>query len=240
MRFSALCAAAILSAGFILPGSAHAGRTVIDIGSDLSFDGYCSRQQAGIPGGDCEPVALPFALNVGGTSYDSVVVHSNGALSLGSAVDFELFSNSLSDFGVPVFSPLLRNGEGSFDRDGDFVGQYEFNDNQLLVNWFSCGTTVNCFRNNFSLVLTNNPTGFTVDYIYGPNGPSVTGLSGFSLPTGSLEFTGALENRTFSFDANGSLITSAVPEPGTWAMMLLGFGMIGAAMRRKQARLQPA
>ena len=27
--------------------------------------------------------------------------------------------------------------------------------------------------------------------------------------------------------------TSAVPEPASWAMMLLGFGMIGAALRRK-------
>ena len=29
--------------------------------------------------------------------------------------------------------------------------------------------------------------------------------------------------------------TPAVPEPATWAMMLLGFGVIGAAMRRKRA-----
>jgi hypothetical protein len=28
---------------------------------------------------------------------------------------------------------------------------------------------------------------------------------------------------------------SAVPEPGTWAMMLLGFGMIGLTLRRRRA-----
>lgn len=28
---------------------------------------------------------------------------------------------------------------------------------------------------------------------------------------------------------------AAVPEPATWAMMLLGFGVVGAAMRRKRA-----
>ncbi len=36
-------------------------------------------------------------------------------------------------------------------------------------------------------------------------------------------------------------VTSAVPEPGTWAMMLLGFAMIGSAMpRRRRARLTAA
>lgn len=29
-------------------------------------------------------------------------------------------------------------------------------------------------------------------------------------------------------------VTGAVPEPGTWAMMLLGFGAIGASMRRRR------
>ena len=29
-------------------------------------------------------------------------------------------------------------------------------------------------------------------------------------------------------------IRQAVPEPGTWAMMLLGFGAVGFAMRRRR------
>ena len=33
------------------------------------------------------------------------------------------------------------------------------------------------------------------------------------------------------------LLTGAVPEPGTWAMMLLGFGGIGMAMRRRRQPL---
>lgn len=41
---------------------------------------------------------------------------------------------------------------------------------------------------------------------------------------------------TASFTPNFTLTASevgAVPEPGTWAMMLLGFGFVGGAMRRK-------
>ena len=35
----------------------------------------------------------------------------------------------------------------------------------------------------------------------------------------------------------GGLVLTAVPEPSTWAMMLLGFGAIGAAMRRNRKKL---
>ncbi|UZK67721.1 PEPxxWA-CTERM sorting domain-containing protein [Sphingomonas sp. M1-B02] len=34
--------------------------------------------------------------------------------------------------------------------------------------------------------------------------------------------------------------TSAVPEPTTWAMMLLGFGVVGSAMRRRKVRVKAA
>jgi hypothetical protein len=33
------------------------------------------------------------------------------------------------------------------------------------------------------------------------------------------------------------LVTPSVPEPGTWTMMLLGFGAIGAALRRNRRKL---
>lgn len=32
-------------------------------------------------------------------------------------------------------------------------------------------------------------------------------------------------------------LTSAVPEPATWAMMLIGFGFVGSAMRRRHQRV---
>ena len=76
---------------------------------------------------------------------------------------------------------------------------------------------------------------------------------GFDFDTGQLTgssffgpqlFSGTLANPSFltgSFDLTGnpgtltiSSFESAVPEPGTWLLMLLGFGFVGAGMRRRK------
>lgn len=56
---------------------------------------------------------------------------------------------------------------------------------------------------------------------------------GFSLGTGGL---GTQSNARFSnFTARGSGdFTATVPEPQTWAMLVLGFGLVGFARRRQQ------
>ena len=62
--------------------------------------------------------------------------------------------------------------------------------------------------------------------------------------------TGGDTFSTISFDTNGTGVVdlrqlrvggiqgavAAVPEPGTWAMMLVGFGAVGASMRRNRRR----
>jgi len=40
---------------------------------------------------------------------------------------------------------------------------------------------------------------------------------------------------SFEFDSLAGTIQAAVPEPSTWAMMILGFGGIGALIRRRRA-----
>jgi hypothetical protein len=57
----------------------------------------------------------------------------------------------------------------------------------------------------------------------------------FNLAPGTT--TLALNTQGFS---DAVIIGASVPEPATWAMMLLGFGAIGFALRRKARRLQLA
>jgi hypothetical protein len=37
---------------------------------------------------------------------------------------------------------------------------------------------------------------------------------------------------------DGTPVPGPVPEPATWAMMVIGFGAVGAAMRRRSVRVR--
>lgn len=67
---------------------------------------------------------------------------------------------------------------------------------------------------------------------------SALGVSEFSHIR--LSNTGSLNSNSFDFDAVGvrnfreATVQSAVPEPASWAMMLCGIGLLGAALRRRR------
>ncbi len=78
----------------------------------------------------------------------------------------------------------------------------------------------------------------------------VTPAKGFSgWKKASFDFVAGGTSQKLSFLAQGTpnglppsllldnvSLTAAVPEPGTWMTMMLGFGVVGAAMRRRKAR----
>jgi hypothetical protein len=69
-------------------------------------------------------------------------------------------------------------------------------------------------------------------------------LGGYNVSAGIEDFTGTDGLQLFrnssniidpAFSNRAFLISGAVPEPGTWAMLLLGFGVLGGAMRQRKA-----
>lgn len=104
-------------------------------------------------------------------------------------------------------------------------------------------------RANWSLMtLTKLGSGFSVTFDYSPRYdysgggivPSTAPVRyGFDLPTASFEADGAAVARTFQFDATGARVEASVPEPATWLTLAAGFGMLGAALRRRTG-LAPA
>ncbi len=74
-------------------------------------------------------------------------------------------------------------------------------------------------------------------YIYGDIRES-RAASGFSVPDSSFaDSQGAFGDQGFAL-VNFSI--AAVPEPATWAMMLIGFGVIGTSLRRRRKALAVA
>ena len=69
------------------------------------------------------------------------------------------------------------------------------------------------------------------------------GLAGLGLGAGTFTLTvqGTPGTQNGSFGGTVAFAAqSAVPEPATWGMMLLGFGAVGFSMRRKRATLMQA
>lgn len=236
--------------------SAEARRTVVDNGTQTNVGGYCAPNGFGYA--DCIPQALPFSITIGGQTYDSFVVNGNGTLSLGSPLTY--YSNTLTDYTQPVFSPLIDNTlltvfdsvTQSFNTDtlraASSAAGYAMINGELVptltATWFTCLSSLACSDPDFGLTLTQLASGFQLDYFYSSYlSPNLSIDYGFSLPGGAqLQENGIPQPRTFIFDADGQLVVpSAVPEPATWAMMLLGFGALGLSLRRQRfRRWQPA
>jgi hypothetical protein len=89
----------------------------------------------------------------------------------------------------------------------------------------------------------NGNIDFTRIYLAGPGGPIDFDLETGILDIGTLINSG-ISGGTFTLNVvgtadgpssfSGDLTFSAVPEPGTWALMIIGFGAIGFAMRRRK------
>lgn len=82
-----------------------------------------------------------------------------------------------------------------------------------------------------------NATGNVLQTDFGTNGLSGTETSAtYIFRTNATQFTtgtfGVIDGSSFS----GLAFAPAVPEPATWGMMLLGFGLIGGTMRYRRRR----
>ena len=128
------------------------------------------------------------------------------------------------------------------DANGAGAGVYDLNtwytSNPDALFWRFVGGQGPTFDvNNPGAYVFNTIAGWAASSLYSDNafvsGVSVGNGSG-STPSfvgyaDNVTATGAFGTRSFNFAA-----AAAVPEPGTWAMMLVGFGGIGGAMRRQR------
>ena len=137
--------------------------------------------------------------------------------------------NSFSD---TSFYPT--NGNGSFNGNGNgfqaaiFSGNFFLTAAQTLV--FSVGADDDAF------LFVDGTSALQNGGIHGATTQTTSvslgqGLHSFKLFYADRQETGAVLN--FSLPEGIEVTPGAVPEPATWGMMILGFGAMGYAMRRR-------
>jgi hypothetical protein len=130
------------------------------------------------------------------------------------------------------FDPILA----LFDSSGNKINE---NDDGGCGSVPADAVTGRCYDTFLSSVL--DPGTYTVSVMAFSNFASGSNLSDGFQGTGSFtDVTGDQRTNAWAFDvlnvASAIQVGGSVPEPSTWAMMLLGFGGIGYAMRRRNRK----
>ena len=137
------------------------------------------------------------------------------------------------------YDVFYSDANGAFNANGSF-----------LTIEGNCGVPYNCFNISAIWLTRNGPQEHAyqlTNAVYGRAGSFTPGsaANAADVNTGSYTQLGdtiglpasARMSVTVGF---ASVPTGGVPEPASWALMIAGFGMVGAAQRRVlRARLQP-
>lgn len=186
------------------------------------------------------PVFGSFSLTSFGGSYVGGTADTATGLDFGSA-----FGNTGNGFGTNG-TALVGNATGSFaGLDGTFASIADIAlgavANPTSSNPFiSFGANSPISLNFSNAAYTRSPLGTSVTisgvatFLNGVAADTNTG--NFSLSVSSQGGSPTATNFTFTGNASADAV-AAVPEPATWAMMLVGFGGIGFAMRRRKSKV---
>ncbi len=140
------------------------------------------------------------------------------------------------DYGGETFGPSLR------ERDAGFIFKQAAG-NTLLLGAKYDESSACCADYGSYYSTTLQSLDFTLSGL-GLNSPDYRQAGTFVVSgTGQYSFDyeyatrsgGILVSRLFKLTPTTLSVSGGVPEPATWAMMMLGFGAIGYAMRRQKA-----
>lgn len=185
------------------------------------------------------------ALPAGYTVFENFESYSNGQL-LAGATNARAYSASVADVAAkPAFNSTGNFGAAlggtpsnytvnfAATRGFSFVlGSLDAYNSLTLL--FANGTSQ--LLNGAQIALGADADGNRVQadsngrvfYTLGASDPSIVGA------------TFSSTSYSFEFDDLATLANSPVPEPATWAMFLLGFGVLGRAMRSRKAQAIPS
>lgn len=255
--------AATILASLGLSTEAVGRRTVIDQGQFLPTTTEIDPCTIGVA---CTAITLPFSFDFGTGSTDQAFVYSNGVVSFGEQIPLGVPNNAdLTDLGVPVIAPLYLPGTtGTAGPYEAFIGTMAagsfpttlppFGSEDMFVISFlnpnDDPDDSNFLSPYINLILDPSATSLQFEFIHGQSFfsdgvntielPDTTGTQlGYSLGN-PLHPEQVLNDPPNIEGINAFTFPSGVPEPTSWAMMLLGFGAVGFALRRAKAVVAPS
>jgi hypothetical protein len=212
-------------------GVAAAGIMAASTASATVFIGL---QEAGVAGGAITTVATdPTDANFTGSYGTFTHVDVNGDQGVSPVL---LFSNASSKVTTSTAGTLLIwvTETGLTAPTGVPTFTSGFTENLLTTGWSVTQETGVDPNNGLFNGFTLGSAGFTAIGTSTHTGPFNVGAGPYSV------------TELFIVTANGAgqsqstIQLSAVPEPASWAMMLVGFGLVGAVMRRRPAKASAA
>lgn len=159
---------------------------------------------------------------------------------LGATVNYQYhYPDMTSAYGGASNGNKIVDGGIEVSNIVDGLGTMNISSNNILVD-FTSGATFNSASFNGWILrdLTDNLSAITGVTVNGAT--NMAGFSASNLIWDANSIAVNWQGLTFNSSTQVSLdvtfadSAAAVPEPATWAMMLLGFAVIGMAMRRRQ------
>lgn len=101
---------------------------------------------------------------------------------------------------------------------------------------FANGGIFGTFTGETTMTATPGVSDQVFTYLIGGGTGRYLGATGTFGNIGTVDFRSPPSKLSFNFD--GAISAAGVPEPAAWALLILGFGAIGAGMRRRPAPMR--
>ena len=253
---TALLTIGLCAALLPLGSSALARRTVIDQGQSIPVTNALTACTIG--GAVCAATTLPFSFNFGSGPTNQAFIYDRGIISFGAPIPGTVDATAnFTTFGVPVIAPLYVPGPtGTAGPYIAFTGTMfapnfsfpttlpSFGTDMFVISFLdpSAVDPTSFLSPYIHVIFDASPTELRFEFVHGQSFLS-NGVLTLALPdTTGTQMGYALGNTQVLQDPPDIVGTNAfrffapsagsVPEPTTWAMMLLGFGVIGFALRK--------